>query len=86
MTGGASMTRVERFAVAEPPVFFAVTVWLPAGVRVLGVPVTMPVAGLKARPAGSAGVMLHEVTGPPVLMGTMEAIAAALVKVNAEGM
>jgi len=30
--------------------------------------------------------MLHEVTGPPVLMGTMEAMAAALVKVNAEGM
>jgi hypothetical protein len=43
----------------------------------VGVPVIVPVVVSKVRPAGSAGVIDHDTTGPPVLLGAI--LAAALV-------
>jgi len=60
---------VRTTALLAPPVLLAVTVKVAVGAGVVGVPVMMPVAGSKARPAGSNGVMFQEIAGPPVLVG-----------------
>ena len=48
----------------------------------VGVPEMAPVEVLKERPAGSEGVIDHEVTVPPLTLGVAVFIAASLVSVN----
>ena len=40
------------------------------GETAVGVPLISPVEVLKERPAGKAGVIDHEATGPPLAVGT----------------
>jgi hypothetical protein len=47
-------------------------------VTAVGVPLMMPVLVLRLRPAGRAGLILYEVTAPPVLVGLFGVIAVPL--------
>lgn len=73
-------------ALLTPPVLLAMTVKVAAGAGAVGVPVMIPVAGSKERPAGRDGVMLQLSAGPPVLVGTMLLIAVPRTKVCAVGL
>ena len=51
------------------------------GLTTVGVPDISPVAVSKTRPAGSAGVIVQDTTGPPVVVGVSACIAVLLVSV-----
>ena len=65
-------------AVALPPVLTAVIVYFAWGVTAVGVPLMAPVAVLKLRPAGSAGVTLYETTVPPLFVGLFGVIGVLM--------
>ena len=64
-----------------PPVFVALIVYVVVALTTVGVPDISPVAVSNRRPAGSAGVIVHDTTGPPVVVGVSACIAVLLVSV-----
>ena len=80
--GTASFTVMVIEAVALPPVLFAYTVYVVADCTTVGVPEISPVEAEKVRPAGSAGVISHEVTVPPLADGDAGVIADPFSRVN----
>ena len=50
-----SLTVIDNANVAEPPLFDAVTVYVPVAVATVGVPDSWPVDASIASPAGKAG-------------------------------
>jgi len=52
----------------------------------VGVPPIAPVVVLKFRPAGSVGVIDHEETGPPLLVGVTVVIETPFAKVSELGL
>ena len=64
-----------------PPVFVALIVYVVVALTTVGVPDISPVAVSNRRPAGSAGVIVHDTTGPPVVVGEAACIAVLLVSV-----
>jgi hypothetical protein len=70
------LTVIDTTAIALPPLLVAVTVYLVRDVTAVGIPLITPVAVLKLRPAGSAGLTLYEVTVPPMLVGSFSVIGA----------
>ena len=80
--GAASLTVMVMDAVALPPVLFAYTVYVVEEEIAVGVPEISPFEIEKVRPAGSAGVIAHEVTVPPNADGVAVVIAVPFVSVN----
>lgn len=80
--GTTSFTVMVIEAVALPPVLFAYTVYVVADCTTVGVPEISPVEAEKVRPAGSAGVISHEVTVPPLADGDAGVIADPFSRVN----
>jgi len=72
-------------AVALPPVFDAVTVYVAAEVMAVGVPEMVPVDASSDRPDGSAGDTLHDVTAPPDAIGVALVIAESFCNVKELG-
>ena len=62
-------------SVVLPHEFVTVTVYVAVAVRVVGVPVMVPVLVFKLNPAGSAGLTEYEVGAPPPPLGEFVAIA-----------
>src|SRR4051812_35368594 len=58
-----------------PPELVAVTVYAADAAVPVGAPVMLPSRVSKLRPAGSAGVMDHDVMAPPLFVGTSGVIA-----------
>ena len=71
-----------KVAVPVPPVLVAVTVYDVDEDTADGVPPTVPDELLKVNPAGSAGEMDHEATGPPLEVGETVPIETPLTSVN----
>ena len=69
-------------AVALPPVFVAVTVYVVEDEIPVGVPEISPVEVEKVSPAGRDGVIDHEVTVPPLADGVAVVMAIPFVSVN----
>ena len=69
-------------AVALPPVFVAVTVYVVEDEIAVGVPGISPVEVEKVSPAGRDGVIDHEVTVPPLADGVAVVMAIPFVSVN----
>ena len=80
--GAASLTVMVRDAVALPPVLLAYTVYVVEEDRAVGVPEISPLEVEKDSPAGSVGVIAHEVTVPPNADGVAVVIAVPFVSVN----
>ena len=76
------MTRIVIVVVALPPVLLAVTVYDVEVDTAVGVPKISPVEVEKERPAGTAGEIDQEVTGPPLEVGVAVVIAVSFVKLN----
>ena len=75
------MTVIVTVVVTLPPVLVALIVYVLVALTTVGVPEISPVAVSKTRPAGSAGVIVQDTTGPPVVVGTSACIAVLLVRV-----
>ena len=75
------MTVIVIVVVTLPPVLVALTVYVVVALTTVGVPDISPVAVSKTRPAGSAGVIVQDTTGPPVVIGVSACIAVLLVRV-----
>ena len=80
--GDASLTVIVRDAVALPPVLLAYTVYVVEEDRAVGVPEISPLEVEKDSPAGSVGVIAHEVTVPPNADGVAVVIAVPFVSVK----
>ena len=76
------MTWIVSVAVALPPVLLAYTVYVAEEDRAVGVPEISPFEVEKVRPAGSVGVITHEVTVPPNADGVAVVIAVPFSKVR----
>ena len=76
------MTWMVKVAVPVPPALVAVTVYDADEDTADGVPPTAPVALLNVNPAGSAGEIDHEATGPPLEVGETVLIGTPLTSVN----
>ena len=76
------MTVMVTDAVALPPVLLAYTVYVVEEDRAVGVPEISPFEVEKVRPAGSVGVIAHEVTVPPNADGVAVVIAVPFDRVN----
>ena len=73
------------YAVAEPPVFVAVMVYIVRVSNSVGVPLRTPVEVSKDKPFGSDGLMAHDVMVPePVTVGesgrSLEAVLLVMFK------
>ena len=83
MSNGAASFTVMAIDTDElPPVLLAYTVYVVEEDRAVGVPEISPFEVEKVRPAGSAGVIAHEVTVPPNAVGVAVVIAVPFVSVN----
>tara|TARA_B100000674_G_scaffold301441_1_gene250260 strand:- start:6282 stop:6728 length:447 start_codon:yes stop_codon:yes gene_type:complete len=80
--GAISLTWMVNVAVPVPPALVAVTVYDVDGDTADGVPPTAPVELLNVNPAGSAGEIAHEATGPPLEVGETVLIGTPLTSVN----
>ena len=69
MEGDSSVTSIVTIVVALPPVFVAVTVYAAEEVTAVGVPEIAPFDVENNRPAGNAGEMDQDSTGPPREVG-----------------
>ena len=70
MVGTSSTIVMLMYAVAVPPVFVAVMVYIVRVSNSVGVPLRIPVEVLKAKPFGTLGLMAHDVNSPePVMVG-----------------
>ena len=76
------MTIMVMVVVALPPVLVAVTVYVAEDDTAVGVPEIAPVDVEKDKPAGSVGVIDHDVTVPPLEVGVSVVIAVSFVKLN----
>ena len=76
------MTWMVKVAVPVPPALVAVTVYDVDEDTADGVPPTAPVELLNVKPAGSAGEIDHEATGPPLEVGETVLIGTLLASVN----
>ena len=76
------MTWMVKVAVPVPPALVAVTVYDVDEDTADGVPPTVPDELLNVNPAGSAGEMDHEATGPPLEVGETVPIETSLTSVN----
>ena len=72
---------IVTVVVILPPVFVALTVYIVVALTTVGVPDISPVAVSNRRPAGSAGVIVQDTTGPPFVVGVSACIAVLLVRV-----
>jgi len=68
-------------AVPLPPALLAVTVYDVEGETTEGVPLMAPVVVFNVRPAGSAGEIDHDATGPPLAVGVTVLIGAPFTSV-----
>ena len=75
------MTVIVIVVVTLPPVLVALTVYVVVALTTVGVPDISPVAVSNRRPVGSAGVIVQDTTGPPVVVGISACIAVLLVSV-----
>ena len=80
--GAISLTWMVKVAVPVPPALVAVTVYDVDEDTADGVPPTAPVELLNVNPAGSAGEIDHEATGPPLEVGDTVLIGTPLTRVN----
>lgn len=76
------MTIMVMVVVALPPVLVAVTVYVAEIDTAVGVPEIAPVDVENDKPAGSDGVIDHDVTVPPLEVGVSVVIAVPFVKLN----
>ena len=83
--GAISLTWMVKVAVALPPALVAVTVYVPEEVTVVGVPLIVPFAVFRDKPAGSEGETDQEAIVPPLADGVTLVIAVPFVKVNELG-
>ena len=72
---------IVTVVVTLPPVLVALTVYVLVALTTVGVPDISPVAVSNRRPTGSAGVIVQDTTGPPVVVGVSACIAVLLVSV-----
>ena len=73
------MIKIVILTVALPPLFAAVIVYVIAVDTDSGVPDIVPLTALIDSPFGRFGVMVHDVTVPPRLVGSSGVIAVSLV-------
>ena len=83
--GAASVTSMVTVAVALPPEFDAVTVYVAEEVIAVGVPEIVPVDTSNDKPDGSDGETLHDVTAPPDAVGIALDITEPFCNVNEFG-
>ena len=70
MVGNSSTIVMLMYAVAVPPEFVAVMVYMARVSNSVGVPLSTPVEVSKERPLGSDGLMAHDTNSPePVMVG-----------------
>ena len=70
INGWMSLTTMVMFAVSVPPELVAVMVYVAEEVTAVVVPEIVPSALVKVIPAGSVGDTDHEITVPPLDVGT----------------
>ena len=70
INGWISLTTMVMLAVSVPPELVAVMVYVAEDVTDVGVPEIVPSALVKVIPAGSVGDTDHEITVPPLDVGT----------------
>jgi len=83
--GGAILTWIVTTAVALPPVFVAVIVYVVEEVIAVGVPLMAPVELSNDKPDGSDGEIDQDVGVPPPEVGVVVVIGVPLVSVNEFG-
>ena len=70
IVGTSSTIVMLMYAVAVPPVFVAVMVYIVRVCNSVGVPLSVPFEVSKAKPLGTDGLMLQDTTSPePVMVG-----------------
>ena len=70
MVGTSSSIVMLMYAVAVPPEFVAVMVYMARVSNSVGVPLRIPVEVSKDKPSGSDGLMAHDTNSPePVMVG-----------------
>ena len=84
--GAISLTWMVNVAVPLPPALVAVIVYDVDEETAVGVPPTAPVLLLNVSPAGSAGEIDHEATGPPLAVGVTVLIDTPLTRLNELGL
>ena len=80
-----STTVMLMYAVAVPPVFVAVMVYIVRVSNSVGVPLSVPFEVSKERPLGSDGLMAHDTISPePVMVGesgrSLETVLLVIIK------
>ena len=80
-----SRTVMLMYAVAVPPVFVAVMVYIVRVSNSVGVPLSVPFEVSKERPLGSDGLMAHDTISPePVMVGesgrSLETVLLVIIK------
>nr|WP_264757065.1 hypothetical protein [Sapientia aquatica] len=70
---------IEIDTVALPAELADVTMYVVAGVTSVGVPVIIPLAAFKLKPAGNAGLIVNDVATPPLTVGLFSVIWTSLV-------
>jgi len=76
------LTRIVTVAVALPPLFVAVTVYVVAEETAVGVPEISPLEVSKDKPAERTGEIDQEITVPPLDVGVAAVIDESFVSVN----
>ena len=77
--GAAGPTVMLMDPEEEPPELLAQTVYVVEACSIVGVPQMLPLVEPKESPFGKAGLMAHEVTGPPLAVGVLVLMAELLV-------
>ena len=88
MVGTSSTIVMLMYAVAVPPVFVAVMVYMLRVSSSVGVPLSTPVKASKAKPLGTEGLIDQEIISPePVMVGESgrSLLAVLLVKSKSFG-
>lgn len=85
MTGGCSFTAKFKVVGELPPLFVAVIVYVVFAESAVGVPAIPQFVVLKVKPAGSNGLILHEVGDPPAFNGKMVVIARLIGNARVDG-
>ena len=85
MVGNSSTIVMLMYAVAVPPVFVAVMVYIARVSNSVGVPLSTPVEVSKDKPLGSDGLMAQVTNSPePVMVGesgrSLEAVLLVMLK------
>ena len=83
MIGSGSLTVMVMLATAEPPLWFAQTVYSVRVMLTVGVPEMSPL--LNTKPSGNSGSIAHEDGTPLVRFGSRVSMARSRVSVRLEG-